>query len=527
MTLAPPARRERSRRATPLSPGWSTAAFLVLIPVLIPPISLLWTVIDGGTGVILPADRLLELFRNTLLLTVAVTATALALGTATAWITARTDIRFRRGWMIIAALPLVIPSYVAALTVIGATGPGGLLTIFPGWEIPTPYGFVGAWLALAIFLAPMAHLIVAPGLLQIDPAIEEAAVGLGSTRLKAFFTITLPQLRPAIVSAGLMIGLYTISDFGAVSLLRYDTFTRAIFTLYQGQIDRRPAGTLSAILMALAVLIVVAERRTRGRASYHPKKPTRRRIEAHLRRWPRRVATGFIAGYAFLSLVLPISVLVFWLTRGLGAGQTIIPVWAEAGRSLGMAILAAAVTAAVSIPVAMYNANRASRFAGAVESAVWSTYALPHITIGVAMVGFALSWARPLYQTLALLVGVYVMMFLAQAMSSTQDSIRRFNPDLEDASRGLGHGRLSTLARVTLPLISPGLLAAAALVFIGVVKELPATLLLRPNEFETLAIRIWSATGEGFLTRASLAGLVLIAVSIVPIFLVTTRDLGD
>jgi iron(III) transport system permease protein len=235
LTVRPPAEVRRTR-----SRGWWTATALVLLPALIPPLSLAWQVIIGGTGTGLPLGRLWELFAGTVALTAAVTVTALAIGTLTAWLTTRTDIPGRRFWMIVAALPLVIPSYMAALTIIGATGPGGVLSAWFGLEIPTPYGFVGAWLALSIFLAPMAHLIVTPALRLIDPAIEEAAVGLGAGGRRVFFTITLPQLRPALVSAGLMIGLYTISDFGAVSLLRFDTFTRAIFTLYSVQIDRRP-----------------------------------------------------------------------------------------------------------------------------------------------------------------------------------------------------------------------------------------------------------------------------------------------
>jgi iron(III) transport system permease protein len=429
--------------------------------------------------------------------------------------------------MIIAALPLVIPSYVAALTIIGATGPSGLVSSWIGHDIPTPYGFIGAWLALGIFLAPMAHLIVTPGLRLIDPATEEAAIGLGASRTKAFFTVTLPQLRPALISAGLMVGLYTISDFGAVSLMRFDTFTRAIFTLYQGQIDRRPAAALSLILMAVAIVILFAERRTRGRATYHTSRTVRRRI----RRDPSRVgvvtASSWMSLVAAVSLAMPISVLVFWLARGLDAGQTLDSIWSEVGRSLTVSIAAAVIAVLVALPVAMVTARSSSRASSLFESVTWSTYALPHIAVGVAVVGIALAWARPLYQTLFLLIATYVAMFLAQAMSSAADSIRRLSPDLEDASRGLGHGQLSTLARVTIPMIRPGLLAGAALVFIAVVKELPATLLLRPNGFETLAVRIWSTTSEGFLARASLAGLALMAVSIVPLFLVTSRDLSD
>ena len=202
------------------------------------------------------------------MLSIAVTVTAVTIGLATAWVTNRVRLPFRRGWLTLAALPLVVPSYVAALTLIAATGPSGVLV-----EVPTPYGFVGSWLVLSLFTAPLAHLTLIPGLRSIDPATEEAATGLGASRWKVFGTVTVPQLKPALVSSALLVGLYTISDFGAVSLLRYDTFTRAIYTLYRGQIDRRPSATLSLILMILAILILVVERRSRGRISLHSRRP--------------------------------------------------------------------------------------------------------------------------------------------------------------------------------------------------------------------------------------------------------------
>jgi len=507
--------------------GWWTATVLVLLPALVPPLSLAWQVVTQGTGATMPLRRLAELFAGTLALTAAVTVTSLTLGTATAWLTSRTDVPGRRIWMLVAALPLVIPSYMAALTIIGATGPGGLLSDWLGVEIPTPYGFIGAWLALSIFLAPMAHLIVTPGLRAIDPATEEAANGLGATGVRVFFSVTLPQLRPALVSAGLMVGLYTISDFGAVSLLRFDTFTRAIFTLYAGQIDRRPAAALSLVLMLLALAILMAERRTRTRAGYHTSFTKRSRRPLTLGRGGRLAALGFLGSYATLGLIIPAAVLTYWLARGLGAGNEIGLLWDEIGRSVGVAIAAALLGVIAAYPVAMVTTWRRKRLSDAVDTSVWAIYSLPHITVGVAVITFALSFAQPFYQTLALLVIVYVGMFLAQAASPIQDSLRRANPDLEDASRGLGRSSLQTLTRVTVPLTKPGILAGATLVFISVIKELPATLLLRPNGFETLAIRIWSSTAEGFYTRASAASLALLTVSIVPLLVMTHRDLAN
>ena len=324
-----------------------------------------------------------------------------------------------------------------------------------------------------------------------------------------------------------MISLYTISDFGAVSLLRYDTFTRAIYTLYIGQIDRRPAAVLSLILSVVAVTIVLIERGTRTRARYSSRRPQRARAPVGLSGPGKAAALGLLTLQAVVSLILPVSVMVYWLARGLDAGQATGDVVAETIRSFGVSSAAALLTVLAAFPVAMVTARGRGPFARLAESTTWATYALPHIAVGVGMVGFALTVAIPLYQSLALLLVTYVAMFLAQAMGSTQDSLLRIDPDLIDASRGLGKGRFKTLGRITAPMAAPGLLAGAGLVFLSVMKELPATLLLRPNGFETLAVRIWSATGEGFYTRAAVAGLTLLAVSILPLLAVTRRDLSD
>lgn len=523
---APPGGDSVESRRSHRGSAWWIATGVVLLPALIPPLALTAGVLTSSTTTIVPLYRLVALSAATLSLTAAVTLTSLVLGMTTAWLTSRTDLPGRRLWTIAAALPLVIPSYMAALTIIGAAGPSGVLSRWLGIEVPIPYGFVGAWLALSVFLAPMAHLILTPGLRAIDPATEEAATGLGASRLRTFLTVTLPQLRPALVSAGLMIGLYTISDFGAVSLLRFDTFTRAIYTLYAGQIDRRPAAALSVALMFLALVILLSERRTRSRARYETSSSKRRRKPVALRRGEKIAATGFLSAYAGLALALPIAVLGYWLYRGSAAGNTAGSVWDEMARSLGVSLLSAVAAVAAAYPVAMVTTWRRRRLSGAVDTSVWAMYSLPHITVGVAVVAFALEFLPPLYQTLPLLVVVYVGMFMAQAVSPVQDSLRRTSPDLEDASRGLGRGALRTLWRVTLPTTRSGAIAGAALVFISVMKELPATLLLRPNGYETLAIRIWSATGEGFYTTASAASLALLLVSIVPLLVMTHRDLG-
>jgi iron(III) transport system permease protein len=385
---------------------------------------------------------------------------------------------------------------------------------------------VGAWLTLSVFLTPMAHLRIVPGLRAIDPAMEEAARGLGAGQGRVLRTITLPQVRPALASAALMVALYTVSDFGAVSLLRFDTFTRAIYLLHTGQIDRRPAAALSLALIIVALGILLIERRTRRRSGYWSPAIARSRRLVPLLGWKRTVATVFLGGYIFVALILPAAVLVYWLGRGLVYGNEVGALWDEVARTLTISIAAAVITVIAAIPVAMVTTWRRSRPSPMMESTAWVAYSLPHIAVGIAVLVFVLRAAPILYQTVALLLFAYLGMFLAQAMSPIQDSLRRTSPDLEWASRGLGRGQLATLRRVTLPIVTPGLLAGCALVFISTMKELPATLLLRPNEFETLAIRIWSATSEGFYTRASAASLALITVSIVPLLVMTRRDLA-
>src|SRR5690606_25640439 len=287
-TLAPPAAdttpepSSRRRRKAPL-PLWLLAGALVL-PALIPIAYLVWAVVRPGgidAGGI-PAGRLLELFGSTARLMVAVTVTTGVLGAATAWLTTRTDLKGARLWSTLLILPLVIPSYVGALAFLGLSGNEGLLSkllVAAGLErLPVFSGFWAAWAALSLWNFSYVHLLAVPALRRMDPALEEAARGLGASRWRTFFTVVVPQLRPALLSGVLLVGLYVLSDFGAVSLLRYETFTRAIFTQFRGRLDVTPALFLSGVLVLVALVVVWAEQRARGRAALYAHKPPRRPV---------------------------------------------------------------------------------------------------------------------------------------------------------------------------------------------------------------------------------------------------------
>ncbi|MFO7547588.1 MAG: iron ABC transporter permease [Acidimicrobiia bacterium] len=522
---AAPAVRTTRRRAPALLWG---LAVLAVVPALVPIGLLAWTVLDGGITTGISTRRLLELMWSTALLVGAVTATAGILGVATAWLTTRTDLSGRRAWSIVLTLPLVIPSYVGAIALLGASGSRGMLTTLLApiglGPVPTFRGFWAAWAALSLWNYPFVHLLAVPSLRRMDPALEEAARGLGASRRRTFLTVVFPQLRPALAASGLLVALYTLSDFGAVSLLGYETFTRAIYTQFRGRLDVGPALYLSGVLVLIALVLVAFERRTRGRMAYHADRPTRPARRWRLLGGTRVVAVAFLATLTALALVLPATVLAWWTVRGLRLGVELGSVLTETFRSAFVSSLAAAVIALAAIPLAIVTVRHRNRLSGALESTAWATYSLPHLAVGLAFLVLALRALPLLYQSITLLVIAYVAMFLPQALGATQAALRQVGPHLEEASRSLGHSGATTLRRIVLPLIAPGLAAGATLVFLTVMKELPATLLLRPTGFETLAVRIWSAASEGLYTRASAASLVLLAVSTVPLYLLVSRE---
>jgi iron(III) transport system permease protein len=225
-----------------------------------------------------------------------------------------------------------------------------------------------------------------------------------------------------------------------------------------------------------------------------------------------------------IALVIPVTVIVYWLVRGLAAGESANLALGAAGRSVLAAALGAVAGTLAALPVGIWSARSSSRVARLVERVSFTGYALPGIVVALALVFFGIRVAQPLYQTLAMLVFAYVVLFLPQAVGAIRSSLLQVDADVESAARTLGSSRLATLRRVTLPLARRGALAGGALVFLTALKELPATLLLAPTGFDTLAVRVWSATSEAFYTRAALPALLLIALGSVPLALSMIRE---
>jgi iron(III) transport system permease protein len=488
-------------------------------------------VVDGGADAwsVLGRARILELVGNTVLLVGLVTGAALVLGVPLSWLVVRTDLPGARFWAVAAALPLVIPSYVAALTLLAAFGPRGFLQQVLeaplGVErVPAIYGLPGAVLALTISTYPYVYLLAAAALRDLDPSLEEASRGLGRSRAETFRRVTLPALRPSLGAGALLVALYALSDFGAVSLMQYNSLTRAIYVQYRSLFDRAPAAALALVLVFLTAVVLVLEHYARGRVRYHRRSPGAARPPQRVRlgrwRWP---ALAFCAAVVGFSLALPLAVIGYWLERAVSLGSELGDVWGPALNSVLASTLSAAAAVAAALPVAILAVRHASRGTRLLERLSYSSNALPGIVIALSLVFFAANYAGVVYQTLALLVFAYVVRFLPQAVAASHSALLRVDPRLEEAARGLGRSPRRAFATVTVPLAAPGLLAGAALVFLSTMKELPATLLLAPIGFETLATEVWTATTVAAYSRAALPALLLIVFSTPFVYFLTVR----
>ena len=469
---------------------------------------------------------------RSVLLVATVTAVSLALALPLAWLTLRTDLPFRRAWSVLSVLPLVIPSYVGAFLVVSALGPKGLVQQmlsgpFGVDRLPDIYGLPGATITLSLLSYPYILLTVRGVLSNLDPALEESARGMGLGALSTLTRVTLPQLRPAIAAGALLVALYTLSDFGAVSLMDYETFTWAIYQQFSA-FDRSIAAVLSLVLVALALALLVMEAYSRGRVRYYRTGPGVSHLPRLARlgpwKWP---ALAFCAGVLLAGLALPMTVLAYWLVRGISAGEPMLPLWSAMRNSIYVSGLTAIAAAACSIPVAALVVRYPGIFSRLLERASFVGYALPGVVVALALVFFGANFVRPLYLTLWLLVFAYVVLFFPVALGAARSSLLQISPRLEDAARGLGRRPVQVMLSVTVPLMRSGVLMGAALVFLITMKELPATLILSPLEFNTLATSIWSASfdgGEAFFAQAAAPAVILILISSVPMAFLFMRE---
>lgn len=520
------ANRLPQRDALPLlrGHGWPLAlgvlAASVALLMLLPLAYLILRTLGAGPAAwdTLTRPATLRVLLNSITLALSTTLLSVVLALPLAWLTTRSDVPLRRFWGVITLLPLAIPSYIGGFALVVVLGPKGmlqgLLEPLGVTRLPEIYGFWGALLALTLFGYPYVLLSLRAALRRIDPSTEEVARALGDSPVRAFIRTTLPQLRPSIAAGGLLVALYSLSDFGAVSLLQYNTFTRAIFMQYRASFDRHGAAMLALLLVLVTLALLTAEAASRGRAQYYRcavgaiRPPTLVRLGRW--RWPALLYCLLVSGVA---VALPLTAIVSWLIAGLRNGRSFTPLTELALNSLLASGLAALVAVLAALPVVLLAVRFPSRLSRLIERASFVGYALPGVTIALALVFFGARYAPALYQTLAMLVLAYVVRFLPEATGSLRARMVQISPRYEEAARTLGRSQFGALRSVTLPLLTPGIVAGAALVFLTTMKELPATLMLGPTGFGTLATKIWSTSSEAMFAQAAAPALMLMGVS--------------
>lgn len=457
---------------------------------------------------------------RTLWLATTVTLATTVVGTGAAWLVTRTDLPGRRVWRLLLPLPLVIPSFIGAFAYVASFATGGLLEqlLSPVVTVRLPQvrGFAAAFMVLTLLTFPYVYLPVAARLQQLSPSQEEAARLLGRRPRAVFTSIVLPQVRPAILAGALLVFLYNVSEFGAVQLLRYDTLTRAIYTTRS--LDPTTSLALSFELGVLALAVVMLERITVHGPAHAVSERAMRGLHVRLGRW-RALATGAVVSLVTLSLLAPVGVLVYWTVRGIAneatrasalssnLGDLVGPAISTARVSIEAAVLAVAVTLPVSLLAVRYR----DRTAGVATALVTAGFALPGLAIALAMVFWTVG--TPIYQTELLLVMAYVVHFGAQSLRASDVAVASVPGRLDEAARSLGASRWRRLRTVDLPLMAPGLLAGGGMVLLSVMKELPATLLLAPTGFQTLATTAWASMEDAYFADASIASLALVVLS--------------
>ena len=453
--------------------------------------------------------RTLLLIGRSMGLATGVTIVATIAGVAAAFLVTRTDLPARGVLRTAMALPLSVPSYVSAYA-------------WVSWR-PGLAGFWGALLVLSSVSYPFVFLPVAAALRRLDATHEEVARSLGATPRQVAFGLTLRQIRPSATAGALLVMLYVLSDFGAVGTMRYESFTWVIFGAYRAGFNPARAAILSLVLVGLALLIVGAEGAARGRGeAAHVGAGTARparviRLEAA--RWP---AFGGMVALVVVTLVVPVTLVVRWFFRT-SDDIDVDRLLQALGSTLGVGAVATVVTVVLALPVALVAARVRSRWAQGIERATFVAHALPGIVIAISMVFVGIRLIPSLYQQIPLLVAAYVVLFASLAVGAIRSSVEQTPVGVDQVARSLGLSPLRVAWRVNVPLAAPGIAAGAGLVFLATIKELPATLLLRPTGFETLSTELWRNTSVSDYAGAAPYAMLLVVVAAVPAALLSLR----
>ncbi len=498
-----------------LLPLAALPALLVVLPIM----AIFAEALHAGLGrnlALLERPLVGELLVNTVLLTVSAAVIGMAVGTFAAVLVERTDLPGRRAFALLGAAPFAVPAFIASYA---------WVSLSPAFE-----GFGGALLVTVSAYFPLVYLPVAAALRGLDPALEDTARSLGASPWGCFRRVVLPQLRPAMLGGALLVALNALIEFGAFALMRFRTFTTEIYAAYQSGFGGAEAAALAVVLLVFCLVCLAAEGALRrhtplarvGRGARRPAAPYR------LGAW-RVPAFAAMVLLLAAALGVPIGTILYWLTQHGRAAiapdeVSLAAVLGASFTTIGLGVAGAALTLVLALPLGILSIRwPGSPLAGGLERSAWLARGLPGVVIALALTSVTIGALPALYQSTALLLIAYAVLFMPYALVGIRAALAQAERRLEEAGRSLGVGWVGVLLRITLPLAAPGFGAAAALVFIAVTTELPATLLLAPIGTETLAIRVWGDTSTVAFAAAAPYAAILLALSMTASFVLARR----
>lgn len=460
-------------------------------------------------------SRLPGLVWNTLSLAILVAIGAFLLGISSAWLIVRREFVGRRLAIWLLVLPLTIPTYVFAHIYTILLEPTGWLgslwlSLFGEASLPGLYNVFGVGFVLSLASFSYVFLLVRDALSRTHQNLEDAARIQGASRTQVFWRINLPMLRPAIAAGLALVVLHVLSDFGAVSMLRYQTFTLSIYLQMNGRFDYQSAAGLSLILVSLSLTFLVLERFFRKRQRYYSSAQSRKVVPQAAGRTEQIVIWLWLGLITLFAFVLPVAWMLAWSWEAWVKDIIDAAFWGYVGNSLLISVLAASIAMVAGLPVALYHARRRDIISQTCVHLSSIGFVLPGPVIALGILAFVLAMVPNIYGGLLVLVLAMVIRFLPLAVQSQESAVQQLTPSVEQAGRSLGAGPMQNLWRVMLPMMRGGLISAWVLVFIDTLKELPATLLLRPTGFDTLPVRIWIEASEEMLELAAPAALMLV-----------------
>ena len=454
----------------------------------------------------------LRVLGNTVSLVVLTIIGSVLIGVPLAFLTAYVQMPFKRFWLILLAAPLALPSYIGAFAMYFSFGRGGEIENILGITTPSISGLWGSALVMSLYTYPFVMMTTRSSLLSLDASLVNAARTLGLSLGASLWRVVLPRVVNSVAAGALLAALYALSDFGTPAIMGFDTFTRVIFVEYNA-FGLSQAAMLSLQLMVIVGLILFIESRISG-ASERPG----RHLSLFPGRWQRNLMLLATMPIVLLAIVLPLAIFTLWLIREGTGGFVLSYAWNSAHASF----IAAVVAVLLAIPVA--HAAIAGKAGRGMERITYFGFGVPGSGMGTALVYVGLKYLPALYQTLSLLVMAYVLRFIPLAGGSVRSTAENIDSGLVKAARVLGASPREAFMRITLPLTLRGMIAGAALVFLEAMRELPATLMLGPTGFETLATYMWRVYEAGYFGRAAVPGLLLVLLSGVGLILMLSGE---